>query len=124
MELTWDETDPERVSALRRKFNKSELLDMDFAAYLASSSSSSSEGEEDEPRREGEDGRDDDAAAAAGKSQEQLDKYRQLLPGLRRERRHGEEQNMEMEVTWVPGRLRQNAPIARRHPRRAPESSL
>ncbi|XP_051939902.1 ESF1 homolog [Hippocampus zosterae] len=96
VELTWDQTDPERVSALRRKFNKSELLDMDFAAYLASSSSSG-EGEEDEPEPEGEDGRD---AAATGKSQEQLDKYRRLLGGLRREQ---SEQNMEMEVTWVPG---------------------
>lgn len=38
MQLTWDETDHERVTALNRKFNKNELLDMDFNAYLASSS--------------------------------------------------------------------------------------
>ncbi len=48
MQLTWDETDHERVTALNRKFNKDELLNMDFNAYLASSSE---EGEEED--REG-----------------------------------------------------------------------
>ncbi len=45
MQLTWDETDHERVTALNRKFNKDELLNMDFNAYLASSSE---EGEEED----------------------------------------------------------------------------
>lgn len=51
VQLTWDETDHERVTALNRKFNKNELLDMDFKAYLASSS----EEEEDEEQEGGED---------------------------------------------------------------------
>ena len=51
MQLTWDETDHERVTALNRKFNKHELLDMDFKAYLASSS----EEEEDEEQESGAD---------------------------------------------------------------------
>ncbi|KAJ4945148.1 hypothetical protein JOQ06_013684 [Pogonophryne albipinna] len=38
VQLTWDETDNERVTALERNFNKDELLAMDFKAYLASSS--------------------------------------------------------------------------------------
>ena len=38
VELTWDDTDHERVTAMNRKFNKDELLQMDFNAYLASSS--------------------------------------------------------------------------------------
>lgn len=38
MQLTWDETDHERVTAMNRTFNKDELLGMDFDAYLASSS--------------------------------------------------------------------------------------
>lgn len=38
MEITWDETDHERITTLNRKFKKEELLDMDFQAYLASSS--------------------------------------------------------------------------------------
>ena len=51
VQLTWDETDHERVTALNRKFNKNELLDMDFNAYLASSSE---EEEEEEVEEEGE----------------------------------------------------------------------
>lgn len=38
MEITWDETDHDRITTLNRKFKKEELLDMDFQAYLASSS--------------------------------------------------------------------------------------
>uniref|UniRef100_A0A8C5EGJ2 NUC153 domain-containing protein n=1 Tax=Gouania willdenowi TaxID=441366 RepID=A0A8C5EGJ2_GOUWI len=38
VQLSWDETDHERVTALNKKFNKEELLQMDFSAYLASSS--------------------------------------------------------------------------------------
>lgn len=46
MQLTWDETDHERMTAMNTKFNREEVLDMDFNAYLASSS----EEEEDEER--------------------------------------------------------------------------
>ncbi|XP_013887873.1 ESF1 homolog [Austrofundulus limnaeus] len=49
--LTWDETDHDRVSTLNRKFNKDELLDMDFKAYLASSSEEEEEEEEEEEDR-------------------------------------------------------------------------
>ncbi|XP_044310326.1 ESF1 homolog isoform X4 [Varanus komodoensis] len=38
VDITWDETDHERVTSLNRTFKKEELLDMDFQAYLASSS--------------------------------------------------------------------------------------
>jgi len=46
VDITWDETDHERVMSLNRTFNKEELLDMDFQAYLASSSE---EEEEQQP---------------------------------------------------------------------------
>lgn len=46
MEITWDETDHERITTLNRKFKKEELLDMDFQAYLASSSEDEEEIEE------------------------------------------------------------------------------
>ncbi|KAI8052318.1 hypothetical protein BDF22DRAFT_687666 [Syncephalis plumigaleata] len=39
--LTWDDDDPDRVKTLRQKFNKNDLQDMDFKAYLASSSGES-----------------------------------------------------------------------------------
>lgn len=47
VDVTWDETDHERVMSLSRTFKKEELLDMDFQAYLASSS------EEEEEQQQG-----------------------------------------------------------------------
>lgn len=38
VDITWDETDHDRVTSLSKAFKKDELLDMDFQAYLASSS--------------------------------------------------------------------------------------
>ncbi|XP_044045322.1 ESF1 homolog isoform X2 [Siniperca chuatsi] len=125
VQLTWDETDHERVTALNRNFNKNELLDMDFNAYLASSS----EEEEDD---EGEEGRiefgDDDSTAGAERteervvevekkpqkeeekkktkknSEEQISKYRELLKGIQdKEKKLQGDKDMEMEITWVPG---------------------
>lgn len=52
VQLTWDETDHERVTAMNRKFNKDELLDMDFRAYLASSSEDEECEEEADSRQE------------------------------------------------------------------------
>lgn len=52
VDLTWDETDHDRVTALCRKFNKDELLDMDFKAYLASSSEEEEEEEEEEAEKQ------------------------------------------------------------------------
>ncbi|MEQ2189042.1 hypothetical protein GOODEAATRI_021179, partial [Goodea atripinnis] len=79
VQLTWDETDHERVTALNKKFNKEELLDLDFKAYLASS-------------------RD------AVRSEEQINKYRELLRSIQvKEKKLQEDKDMEMEITWVPG---------------------
>lgn len=51
MEITWDETDHDRITTLSKTFNKDELLNMDFQAYLASSSED--EDEDDEVEAEG-----------------------------------------------------------------------
>lgn len=59
VKLTWDETDHERVSALNRKFNKDELLQMDFNAYLASSSDEEEEDEDGDDRDAAEGEKDD-----------------------------------------------------------------
>ncbi|XP_008276563.1 ESF1 homolog isoform X2 [Stegastes partitus] len=117
VQLTWDETDHERVTALSRTFNKHELLDMDFNAYLASSSEEDEEGEEDG----GQEGADDANAAEElvverkpreedgkkkkkKKSDEQISKYRELLKGIQdKEKKLQEDKDMEMEITWVPG---------------------
>ncbi|XP_061626138.1 ESF1 homolog [Phyllopteryx taeniolatus] len=101
VELTWDETDQERVSALSRKFNKSELLDMDFNAYLASSS----EDDDVEEDKEEEGEQEDENPKKTSKSLDQMGKYQQLLRGLqdKEKKRQQEDKNMEMEITWVPG---------------------
>ncbi|RVE76750.1 hypothetical protein OJAV_G00012180 [Oryzias javanicus] len=111
VQLTWDETDHERLTALNRKFNKDELLDMDFRAYLASSSE---EEEEEEEAPSGEEleaggGGTEEAVGETQKkkkrrSEEQISKYRELLRSIQsRDGRQQEDQDMEMEVTWVPG---------------------
>uniref|UniRef100_A0A3Q3IXS3 ESF1 RRM domain-containing protein n=1 Tax=Monopterus albus TaxID=43700 RepID=A0A3Q3IXS3_MONAL len=95
VQLTWDETDHERVATLNRKFNKDELLKLDFDAYLASSS-----GEEDEE----EEVQKKPVQEEKKKSEEQISKYRELLKGIRdKETKLQEDRDMEMEVTWVPG---------------------
>ncbi|XP_078128769.1 LOW QUALITY PROTEIN: ESF1 homolog [Sander vitreus] len=130
VQLTWDETDNERVTALNRNFNKDELLAMDFNAYLASSSEDEEE-EGDEGRFEfGEpESGDEDATAEAKRPAEsvaveaekkpqkeeekrskkkrsdvQISKYRELLKGIQdKETKLHEDRDMEMEITWVPG---------------------
>ncbi|KAI9593526.1 hypothetical protein BDF19DRAFT_448050 [Syncephalis fuscata] len=50
--LTWDDDDPDRAKVMRQKFNKNELQEMDFKAYLATSSDESEgEGVEDMRQR-------------------------------------------------------------------------
>ncbi|XP_036177935.1 ESF1 homolog isoform X1 [Myotis myotis] len=104
VEITWDETDHDRITTLNRKFKKEELLDMDFQAYLASSS---------EDEEEIEDGLQGDAEVNVeedGKTkkhqkddEEQIAKYRQLLQVIQEKEKKRKENDMEMEIKWVPG---------------------
>uniref|UniRef100_A0A8C2ZC46 ESF1, nucleolar pre-rRNA processing protein, homolog (S. cerevisiae) n=1 Tax=Cyclopterus lumpus TaxID=8103 RepID=A0A8C2ZC46_CYCLU len=105
VQLTWDETDNDRVTTLNRKFNKDELLAMDFNAYLASSSEEEEEEEEEagfarvckNPQKKKKEEK-------KKKSEEQISKYRELLKGIRgKEKKLHEDNDMEMEITWVPG---------------------
>lgn len=103
VEITWDETDHERITTLNRKFKKEELLDMDFQAYLASSS------EDEEDIEDGLQG-DDEVNAEDGKTkkhqkddEEQIAKYRQLLQVIQEKENKKKENDMEMEIKWVPG---------------------
>uniref|UniRef100_A0A1A8HAI0 ESF1, nucleolar pre-rRNA processing protein, homolog n=1 Tax=Nothobranchius korthausae TaxID=1143690 RepID=A0A1A8HAI0_9TELE len=106
VKLTWDETDHERVTALSRKFDKNELLDMDFKAYLASSSE---EGEDEEMGAEEEEIVKEVEVKPLKekkkkKSEEQIRKYRELLKSVQsKEEKLEEDKDMEMEITWVPG---------------------
>ncbi|XP_023073604.2 ESF1 homolog isoform X1 [Piliocolobus tephrosceles] len=104
VEITWDETDHERITMLNRKFKKEELLDMDFQAYLASSSEDEEEIEEE---LQGDDGVNVEEDGKTKKSQkdddEQIAKYRQLLQVIQEKEKKGKENDMEMEIKWVPG---------------------
>uniref|UniRef100_A0A4W2FL45 ESF1 nucleolar pre-rRNA processing protein homolog n=1 Tax=Bos indicus x Bos taurus TaxID=30522 RepID=A0A4W2FL45_BOBOX len=103
VEITWDETDHERITTLNRRFKKEELLDMDFQAYLASSS-------EDEEEMEEAQGDDEVSVEEDGKTkksqkddEEQIAKYRQLLQVIQDKEKKSKENDMEMEIKWVPG---------------------
>ncbi|XP_019607605.2 ESF1 homolog isoform X2 [Rhinolophus sinicus] len=104
VEITWDETDHERITTLNRKFKKEELLDMDFQAYLASSSENE---EEIEKELQGDDVVSVEEDGKTKKSQkddeEQIAKYRQLLQVIQEKEKKGKENDMEMEIKWVPG---------------------
>ncbi|XP_045689634.1 ESF1 homolog [Phyllostomus hastatus] len=104
VEITWDETDHERITTLNRKFKKEELLDMDFQAYLASSS------EDEEEIEDGLQGDDEVTVEEDGKTkksqrdeEEQIAKYRQLLQIIQEKEKKTKENDMEMEIKWVPG---------------------
>ncbi|KAM6971982.1 ESF1 homolog [Aplochiton taeniatus] len=108
VELTWDETDHERVTALSRKFNKDELLQMDFNAYLASSSDE--EGEDvgtlpEEPEEEDKLSEEKEVVKTSRgkKDAEQIAKYREMLKSIQDKEKKQNDNAMEMEITWVPG---------------------
>uniref|UniRef100_A0A8C7TNY5 ESF1, nucleolar pre-rRNA processing protein, homolog (S. cerevisiae) n=1 Tax=Oncorhynchus mykiss TaxID=8022 RepID=A0A8C7TNY5_ONCMY len=113
VELTWDETDHERVTAMNRKFNKDELLQMDFNAYLASSSDDDDdedgvEKEEELPevKQPEEASKEVEKEARKGKqsSGKQIEKYRKMLKSIQeKDKKKEEDKGMEMEITWVPG---------------------
>ncbi|XP_074891582.1 ESF1 homolog isoform X1 [Buteo buteo] len=101
VDITWDETDHERVTSLSRTFKKEELLDMDFQAYLASSS------EEEEEQQQGGDvahEMEDDKPRKSQKDDEkQIAKYRELLQSIQEKEKKQEEKDIGMEIKWVPG---------------------
>ncbi|XP_035634835.2 ESF1 homolog [Oncorhynchus keta] len=112
VELTWDETDHERVTAMNRKFNKDELLQMDFNAYLASSSDDDDEDgvdmekEEELPEvKQPEEASKEVEKVRKGKqsSVKQIEKYREMLKSIQEKDQKKEDKGMEMEITWVPG---------------------
>ncbi|KAK2909251.1 hypothetical protein Q8A67_005088 [Cirrhinus molitorella] len=101
VEMTWDETDHDRVTALSKKFNKDELLDMDFRAYLASSSEEEAE-EQTEAEKPVEPLPEEKKGSKGKKSTEQITKYRELLKSIQ-DKDKDKDESMDMEVTWVPG---------------------
>ncbi|XP_036100287.1 ESF1 homolog [Molossus molossus] len=102
VEITWDETDHERITTLNRKFKKEELLDMDFQAYLASSSEDEEE-IDDELQGDEVNVEEDGKTKKQKDDEEQIAKYRQLLQVIQEKEKKSKENDMEMEIKWVPG---------------------
>lgn len=104
VEITWDETDNDRLSTLNRTFKKDEILDMDFQAYLASSSEEEAEEEEQSDKGERDSSEDGKRSTKNLKDDdEQITKYRELLRSIQEKDKKHEENDMEMEIKWVPG---------------------
>ncbi|XP_060086814.1 ESF1 homolog [Heteronotia binoei] len=100
VDITWDETDHERVTSLSRTFKKDELLDMDFQAYLASSSEEE-EGEQEEGVTPSSDL--DGCKHHHKDEEEQIAKYRELLQSIQEKEKKHQETDMGMEIKWVSG---------------------
>lgn len=104
VEITWDETDHERITTLNRKFKKEELLDMDFQDYLASSRKNEEEIEEELQGDDQVNAEEDRKIKKRQKDDEkQITKYRQLLQVIQEKEKKDKENDMEMEMKWVPG---------------------
>ncbi|XP_065052501.1 ESF1 homolog [Rhopilema esculentum] len=94
--LTWDETDQKRLQMTMRKFDKDELMDMDFKAYLASSS----EDENDEKEATVEENANVNDSAK-NEEEDKIKKYRDLLKDIEsKEKKDDGERHME--ISWTP----------------------
>lgn len=96
VELTWDETNPERLEVAKRLTSGKidEVTDQDLQAYLALSS-----GEETDDERTGPSQETD--------SKNPIDKYRALLQGIEQAEKDKHE-DVQMEITWGVN-LKENA---------------
>ncbi|KAK7930427.1 hypothetical protein WMY93_006822 [Mugilogobius chulae] len=137
VQLTWDETDHERVTALNRKFNKDELLNMDFKltwpppakkkkkkrkgrglwrkrrSLWRKGRSLQTKGRSHSRKQKTNTHNSEDPSLEkipkkVKRSEQQIHKYRELLQGIRAKEEQSREREGGMEVTWVPG-LKQNA---------------
>ncbi|XP_056022359.1 ESF1 homolog isoform X3 [Ostrea edulis] len=102
--LTWDETDQDRIKVTMRnpsegkKKKTDDVNEEDFQAYLASSSD---EEEEDDRPVVSADDKEDDIEDDSEESQ--IKKYRSLLQSLDDDKNLKKKKDIKMEVTWEPG---------------------
>nr|XP_022335034.1 ESF1 homolog isoform X1 [Crassostrea virginica]XP_022335035.1 ESF1 homolog isoform X1 [Crassostrea virginica] len=106
--LTWDETDQDRVKVTMRNPSLSgkktdDVNEEDFQAFLASSEEEEEDNDEDKPvigvddDYKADDDEDDDS------EENQIKKYRSLLQSLDDDKTRKKKKEVEMEVTWEPG---------------------
>lgn len=93
VELTWDETNPERAEVAKKLSSGSidDVTDADLQAYLASSSGE--ESEEEQEKSENSDSQED-------VNKNPIDKYRALLNDIEKTEKEKDNKGVEMEITW------------------------
>ncbi|CAL1275705.1 unnamed protein product [Larinioides sclopetarius] len=89
VDLTWDETDPQRQEVLERAFKEPDNIEKDIQDYLASSSGESEEEQIDDPEDK------------KMKLNDRISKYKELLQSLE-EKGKEEEEKYDMEISWQP----------------------
>lgn len=95
VDLTWDETNPERVE-LTTKLKKGkvdEITDTDLQNYLASSSEEDEIEEESIAQNANDDEEEDE-------TKNPIDKYKALLQEIEENEKSKKERDVEMEITW------------------------
>lgn len=92
VDLTWDETDPNRVEVTQKlaSGNIDDICDADLQTYLASSSGESESEDESYPEEKVDD----------GKKLNVIDKYKALLQDIDRKEEEKNNKGVEMEVSW------------------------
>ncbi|XP_052701173.1 ESF1 homolog isoform X1 [Crassostrea angulata] len=103
--LTWDETDQDRIKVTMRNPSQSgkktdDVNEEDFKAFLASSSEEEADDDDGKPLV-GEDNNEDDDED--DNEENQIQKYRSLLQSLDDDKTRKKKKEVEMEVTWEPG---------------------
>lgn len=103
--LTWDETDQDRIKVTMRNPSQSgkktdDVNEEDFKAFLASSSEEEADDDDDKPLVGVDNNEDDDED---DNEENQIQKYRSLLQSLDDDKNRKKKKEVEMEVTWEPG---------------------
>ncbi|XP_060074657.1 ESF1 homolog [Ylistrum balloti] len=100
VDLTWDETDHDRLKVTMRAPSKMDTAtEEDFKAYLASSSD-----EEANPYGNILGASDDESHSEESENEDKhIDKYRKLLQSIQDTEKEQDKKDVEMEVTWEPG---------------------
>ncbi|XP_033733890.1 ESF1 homolog [Pecten maximus] len=100
VDLTWDETDHDRLKVTMRAPSKMDTAtEDDFKAYLASSSD-----EDENPYGSFVGASDEEGQSEESDNEDKhIDKYRRLLQSIQETEKEQENKDVEMEVTWEPG---------------------
>ncbi|CAM1297463.1 ESF1 (predicted) [Pycnogonum litorale] len=95
VDLTWDETNPDRMKTIQKTFDEKEEFGDDIKAYLASSSD-----ENDEDLVNDQSNCSDDKD---GNHRSSIAKYKSLLLSIEEKDKKKADDDVEMEVSWEPG---------------------